>query len=321
MKIIVYTFICLGVGCKVAGVYMGAVGFCDDLLLLAPTRDAMQIMLDTCQRFAVKYNLQFSTDPNPEKSKSKCIFVCGRAKAKKKPDNLILNGKQLPWVESAVHLGHVLHQTGTMDKDIRSKRATFIDQSIEVRETFGFSCPAEILRAVKIYVGSHYGSMLWDLGSEMATQYFNAWNTCVKLAWQVPRATHSYFVDHLLSCGLSSVRMDTLARYTKFVRGLRVSPSMEVAVMYGVAKHDIRTVTGSNIALIKLETGLLDPVSTGLGKVKEELQKVVAIVPDLDKWRLDYLTRLLTDRGEAYYRADEEEVIRLSSLIDSLCVN
>ena len=60
---------------------MGALGFCDDLLLLAPTRDAMQIMLDTCERFAVKYNLQFSTDHNPEKSKTKCIFECGRATA------------------------------------------------------------------------------------------------------------------------------------------------------------------------------------------------------------------------------------------------
>ena len=52
----------LGVGCKVAGVYMGALGFCDDLVLLAPTRDAMQLMLDTCQRFATRFNLQFSTD-------------------------------------------------------------------------------------------------------------------------------------------------------------------------------------------------------------------------------------------------------------------
>ena len=77
--------------------------------------------------------------------------------------------------------------------------------------------------------------------------------------------------------------------------------------MYGVARHDIRTVTGSNIALIKLETGLLDPVSTGLGKVKEELWKVVAIVADFDKWRFDYLTRLLTERGEAYYRAGESD--------------
>ena len=65
----------LGIGCKVAGVFMGAVGFCDDLLLLAPTRYRMQVMLDTCQRFASKFNLMFSTDPNPEKSKTKCIQV------------------------------------------------------------------------------------------------------------------------------------------------------------------------------------------------------------------------------------------------------
>ena len=71
----------------------------------------------------------FSTDPNPEKIKTKCIFVYGRAQAKKKPVNLILYGNQLPWVESAAHLGHVLHQSGTMDKDVRMKRARFIDES------------------------------------------------------------------------------------------------------------------------------------------------------------------------------------------------
>ena len=42
-------------------------------------------------------------------------FVCGRAKEKMKPANLVLDGKDLPWVESAVHLGHVLHQSGTME--------------------------------------------------------------------------------------------------------------------------------------------------------------------------------------------------------------
>ena len=131
-----------------AGVFMGAVGFCDDLLLLAPTRDAMQMMLDTCHRFASRFNLTFSTDPNPEKSKTKCIFVCGRAVAREKPVNLVLGGEQLPWVESAVHLGHVLHQSGTMDKDIRSKRAKFIDESLKVREGFAFASPVEVLQAV-----------------------------------------------------------------------------------------------------------------------------------------------------------------------------
>ena len=75
---------------------MGAMGFCDDIALLAPTRDSMQLMLNTCQRFASNYNLKFSTDPNPEKSKTKCIFVCDKAKAREKPANLELDGKLYP---------------------------------------------------------------------------------------------------------------------------------------------------------------------------------------------------------------------------------
>ena len=82
-----------------------------------------------------------------------------------------------------------------LERDILSKRAGFIDQSVDIRETFGFASPAEVLRAVELYGGSHYGSMLWELDSKAAHQYYNAWNTCVKLAWQVPRATHTYFVD------------------------------------------------------------------------------------------------------------------------------
>ena len=38
----------------------------------------------------------------------------------------------------AVHLGHVLHETGTIEMDIRSKRARFIDESVQIRETFDF---------------------------------------------------------------------------------------------------------------------------------------------------------------------------------------
>ena len=57
-----------GIGCRVPGVYMGAFGFCDNLLLLAPTRYGMQLMIDTCERFARRFNLKFSTDPDPSKS-------------------------------------------------------------------------------------------------------------------------------------------------------------------------------------------------------------------------------------------------------------
>ena len=128
------------------------------------------------------------------------------------------------------HLGHVLHESGSMEQDVKVKRANFIDESTKVREEFGFASPTEVLKAVKVYVGSHYGSNLWQLDSDVVNQYFSAWRTCVKLAWQLPRGTHTYFVDHLLSDDLTSVRTDALSRYTKFLKGLRRSPSHEVSM-------------------------------------------------------------------------------------------
>ena len=308
----------LGIGCKVAGIYMGSVGFCDDLLLLAPTRDGMQVMIDTCERFANKFNLKFSTDPDPSKSKSKCIFVCGSSKKKQKPVPLMLNGKELPWVESALHLGHVLHESGSMDQDTKANRASFIGDRTECRESFGFASPCDVLKAVKVHVGSHYGSNLWQLDSPVAEQYYAAWRTCVKLAWQVPRAAHTYFVDHLLCNGLSSVKTDIMSRYVKFLAGLHSSPSMEVRVMYGVAAGDVRTTTGRNIWFLKTETGL-DPTCSSSAKVKAVLESKVTTIPDRDMWRIRYLARLLEERGQAHYEG--EDVNQLTVLIDSLCTS
>jgi hypothetical protein len=43
-------------------------------------------------------------------------------------------------------LYNVLHESGSMEKDVKVKRAT-IRESTELRETFGFASPAEVLRA------------------------------------------------------------------------------------------------------------------------------------------------------------------------------
>ena len=48
-------------------------GYSDDNWLLAPSRDALQEMLVTCEEYAEEHNLIFSTDPNPTKCKTKCI--------------------------------------------------------------------------------------------------------------------------------------------------------------------------------------------------------------------------------------------------------
>ena len=61
----------LGVGAHVGGIFMGVACYADDVVLVAPCRQAMQMMLGVVEDFAARYNITFSTDPEPSKSKSK----------------------------------------------------------------------------------------------------------------------------------------------------------------------------------------------------------------------------------------------------------
>ena len=152
----------------------------------------------------------------------------------------------------------------------------------------------------------------------MAKQVYHAWNTCIKLAWQVPRGTHTYMVDRLLSCGISHVRDDILARYVTFLKSLRESPSVEVSVLANIVSRDIRTTTGNNLHLIR-DLSELNPWACTSRQVKKVLGDRLSEVPVLDIWRLPYLGKLLEQRGEFHHQMlDTSE---LTELIDSLCVN
>ena len=124
----------LGVGCYVGEVFMGAIGYADDLVLLAPSRTAMQMMLQVCEEFGARNNLLFSTDTDPDKSKTKCVFMCGKKKTVK-PLPLYLYGRELPWVKTATHLGVELCEDGTMNSDIKHKTAAFIPRSLECSQS------------------------------------------------------------------------------------------------------------------------------------------------------------------------------------------
>ena len=120
------------------------------------------------ERYGKEHNMVFSTDPVPSKSKTKCMFFCGHSNAVKYPDPILLDGKLLPWVATAEHLGHTLHQSGSMEQDCKVHRAQFIQKSIEIREHFSFASPDVVLKAVQVYCSDSYGSMLWNLRSGYA---------------------------------------------------------------------------------------------------------------------------------------------------------
>jgi hypothetical protein len=200
-------------------------------------------------------------------------------------------------------------------------RATFIQQSVEVRETFHYASPVEVMSAIKVYCSSFYGCMLWDLRGEGAGQVFNAWSTAVKLAWPVPRSTRTYLLQQVLSSGITSAKVDILARYANFYRGLRKSPCPEVAVMANIVGRDIRSTTGSNLKLLEESSGL-DLWVFDSSRIKVELgQRDIIDVPEQAQWRIKYLSRLLEQRQNHHYLGEVEQVKQMTDLIESLCIN
>ena len=69
-----------GLGCSIDMNYYGCLGYADDLLLLSASRSGLQSMVTICERFAHSKSLQFSTNTDPVKSKTKCLIFSPRLK-------------------------------------------------------------------------------------------------------------------------------------------------------------------------------------------------------------------------------------------------
>ena len=306
----------LGIGCHISGVFFGAALYADDLVLLAPSRNALQKMLDLCAEYAGEHNLVFSTDPNPDLSKTKCLYMVGKVRGGhvQYPKPVRLSGIDLPWVTRANHLGHTLHEDCTMEEDARAKRMAFITDSTDIRDMFAWAHPMQVLQAIRVYTTSFYGSMLYNLYGEEASMIYRCWNTAAKLTWDVPRSSFTFLVDRVLTGEMTSVRDALLTRYAMFLQGLNKSNSKEIRILASISSGDGRCTTGSNTMKMSRETGL-DLMTCSRQALRSALSQ--STVPEEEEWRVPLLARLLQERRE-WIEADEDRK-HMDNMIEVVC--
>ena len=122
-------------------------------------------MLKICEDYSKSHNLEFSTHPNPIKSKTKCIDFLWK---KRDLPQLYLCGNPLPWVESGKHLGTKIENTlgKIFAHDINEKRAHYIQRNNEFLQEFSHAHPLTKVFINQVYNTSFYSSVLWDLWSK-----------------------------------------------------------------------------------------------------------------------------------------------------------
>jgi len=191
------------IGCYVGHEYVGALGYADDLALLAPTVAAAKQLLNICESFANEYSVLFNG------TKSVCIVTGMRANVRVE---LKLNGEVIPCKDNATHLGTVIGPNSSV-LNVKQAVADLYKATNLLMSNFGH-CSINVLDVLfSSYCTAFYGSPLWKLNVHTMRPLVTAWKKCLKRVWKLSVRTRSHYVALLRDLDLIPM---LLLRYFNF---------------------------------------------------------------------------------------------------------
>ena len=164
------------------------------------------------------------------------LFSATRSAKEVKP--VCLNGDELPWVDSAKHLGNYLStkisyatMSPSTSLDLLRKRGMLFDSVHKIEQQFGGSYhPELVMKLIGIYSISVYGSSLWEFYSTEFQKLVRSWNTVTKLVWKLPHATHTRLLESLSP--LPHLGSVLEGRYLGFLESLDMSNKPFLRLLY-----------------------------------------------------------------------------------------
>ena len=210
-----------------------------------------------------------------------------------KPEKVILNKDPLPWVDDAQHLGNLLNTKVNIDihcpdtsQDLLIKRGIFFDRIY-------FAHPNLVSDLLRMYGTSFYGSLIWNLKSKEFQKLTRSWHAAIKIIWDLPHQTHTMFVEALSQC--PHLQSTLHSRYVGFAQILSKSNKHHVRLLFESCRHDLRTITGTNLKVLQQRYECLK--QTDLFEKKIEISHyIVNELKDEDIWKLDILEELTAVR-------------------------
>ena len=299
-------------GCWINGEYMGILGYSDDNLLIAPSRSSLQNMLMVCEDYAKEHNLKFSTDKDPVKCKTKCLKYLHKDRFVKPLD---LCGNPLPWVDGAKHLGNYIeNKIDGLKKDMKIKRAGYIDKNNDILQEFSFCHPKTKFRLNMIYNSHFSGSCLWDLFCKESEMIEKSWNTSIRLMFDLPLETHTWFIEPVSES--PHIKSVLIKRFLTFVKALQSSSKFILRNLFNLISKDVRSTTGSNLRKILLlvnkdDVMNLQPADSTLIQYRKE--------NEMNTWKIKMVKEIVEVRNETLNveNLNEDE---LEAILHQLCV-
>ena len=290
-----------GYGCMIDDIYFGSWGYADDLGLLAPSRDALQMMIQICSDFFMDHGISISTNQDVNKTKTKVLTFGVEGVVAP----LMLGDKHLPIVQQWPHLGVLISSTDdSFESDLDDKRRTLIGKICSLQQEFGEQHPAVFVKLLQTYLLHMYGSSLWDIYAESSTKLWTTWHTCLKMTFHLPRATHRYLLNEIVDC--DHIKKMVIKRFLKFNKTLSLSSNPHIRTLLKYQSKDWRSSYGRNVMNICREAGVVDISSVDITNI------TVNPVPSGEEWRVPLLRDLLLSKqrdSNSFLNMEEVDII------------
>ena len=198
------------VGCYIGNKFCGALGYADDLILLAPTASALQCMLNVCTKYALEYNVVFN------ENKTKLIYYPNTQSTVRMP-KIVFNGIPIKYVNHDKHLGYLI---GNVSENIIISQAIseFLSKVNMVKSHFKNLPPNILYSLFKSYCMPLYGCSLWDFSGRHIDQFYTAWRKAVRYLLNLPYTTHCNLIPRI--CKDMPVCVQLYVRFIKFYKSL-----------------------------------------------------------------------------------------------------
>ena len=241
----------------------------------------------TCEEFAKENNLTFSTDPNPNKCKTKCLAFL------KKPrtlNNILLGDIKLPWVDSAKHLGNKITNAkkGILAQDVLEKRAAYISRNNELCQELHYTHPKTLVKVNNTFNSSFYRSTLWDLNSSEVERIYKTWNVSQRIMHGLDRKTHRYLIEPVSESRHIMHAMHK--RFIKFFKNIETSKKIALRGLFTKIKYDCQSRTGRNLRhlMLRYDVDLMENIQC------ERLNQKYVDIPPKELWRIDVIKEVLS---------------------------
>ena len=293
-----------GYGCYIGDQFCGAFAYADDVALLSPTREGLQVLVNLSESYFSKHGIKVSTNIIPKKSKTKVLyFGSGNPKA------IILYGRELPYVEEAVHLGHLLHTDESPGHDMLLKRGEYIGKFHSLRQDLGKQFPAVYMKLISVYLLHLYGWVLWDIYSVDAQKMWTMWHTQIRSIFNLPFATHRYILQAISNT--DHLKTKVIKRFLKFQNKLRSSDNPLIQQLYMVKHRDLSSTFGRNCSNISRDLHV-DDLS-----LADSNNFTIHPVPQGEEWRINFIKELCDLRDNELEA--QLSTVELEALMQHIC--